>query len=414
MGAKFTPSVANLYMAKWEAERGLGDGFGDIRLYKRFIDDLLIIWSGNMESLMRLLESMNNNDRSITLTWDISRDRIHFLDLEIFKTVSGIETKSFFKVTDRNSYIPTSSCHHRPWLDNIPRGQYMRMRRNCTRDVDFETQSDRLSAMFSDKGYGNEFLKKERDKVRHLNREDLLRDRIGTRDDDDNGSTSVILDYNLQSKEVEKIINKYWDVLKQDVHLRDTLPNKPNIVYKRAPSLRDKLVHNVVEPPLSRPKMFWDLKGFYGCGRCYTCIRVPTNTKRVKEFQHPHTNHIYTIRDFISCNTVGVVYAVKCPCDFLYIGRTTRALKDRMEEHVRNIRKGFDKHYLSIHFKEVHNKSTVGMRFWGIEAPKKHWRGSIYTREISKRESWWIHQLGSLFPGGLNKEFDLRCFLSNF
>lgn len=95
MGAKFAPSVANLYMAKWEAEQGLGDGFGDIRLYKRFIDDLLIIWSGNMESLMRLLESMNNNDRSIKLTWDISRDRIHFL--EIFKTVSGIEMKSFFK-----------------------------------------------------------------------------------------------------------------------------------------------------------------------------------------------------------------------------------------------------------------------------------------------------------------------------
>lgn len=54
------------------------------------------------------------------------------------------------------------------------------------------------------------------------------------------------------------------------------------------------------------------------------------------------------------------------------------------------------------------------MQFWGTEAPKCHWRGSNHVGEISKRESWWIHQLGSLAPGGLNKEFDLKCFLSNY
>lgn len=165
--------------------------------------------------------------------------------------------------------------------------------------------------------------------------------------------------YHKESKEVEKIIRKYWNVLKQDIHLRGSLSDKPKIIYKRAPSLCDKLVHNVVEPPLPKPKRFCDLKGFYGCERCYSCIRVPTNNKRVKEFHNPHTDQVYTIRDFISCNTVGVVYVVKCPCDFMYVGRTTRALKDRMEEHVRNIRKGFDKHYLSVHFKEVHCRNAI-------------------------------------------------------
>lgn len=85
-----------------------------------------------------------------------------------------------------------------------------------------------------------------------------------------------------------------------------------------------------------------------------------------------------------------------------------------MEEHVKNINKGFDKCFLSIHFRDVHSISTAGMQFWGIEAPKRHWRGSNFVKEISKRESWWIHQLGSLAPGGLNKEFDLKCFLSNY
>lgn len=153
MGAKYAPSVANLYMAKWEAEGVLGDEHLDIMLYKRFTDDLLIIWKGSMESLMGLLESMNTNDRNISLTWNISRDNIHFLDLEIRNTERGIETKSFFKATDRNLYIPITSCHFRPWLDNISRGQFMRMWKNCTQDGDFEAQADTLSRMFRDKGY---------------------------------------------------------------------------------------------------------------------------------------------------------------------------------------------------------------------------------------------------------------------
>lgn len=160
--------------------------------------------------------------------------------------------------------------------------------------------------------------------------------------------------------------------------------------------------------------MFWDLKGFYGCGRCYSCIRVPDNNKRVKDFSDPRTNQSYIIRDFISCDTIGVVYALKCPCNLIYVGSTTRALKDCLEEHVRNIRKGSDKHHLYVHLKKMHNQSTAGMKFWGIEAPKCHWRTSNFVREISKGQSWWIQQLGSLLPGGLNREFDLKCFLSNF
>lgn len=160
--------------------------------------------------------------------------------------------------------------------------------------------------------------------------------------------------------------------MKQDVHLKGRLSEKPRIVYKRAPNLSDKLVHNIVKPPPPKPKMFWDINVFYDCGRCYSCIRVPNNIKKVKSFVNPQSNQTHAIEDFISCDTVGVVYAVKFPWNIIYVGRTIRVLKDRMEEHVRNIRKGFDKHFLSIHFRDVHNKSTVGMQFWGIEALKHH------------------------------------------
>lgn len=268
--------------------------------------------------------------------------------------------------------------------------------------------------MFLEKGYQKEFLEKEKSEVGRMSREDLLRDGTRVTDNDKNEGINVVLDYSVQSHEVRRIICKYWSVLKQDIHLKDVLPDKPKIVFKRAPNLRFRLVHNVVDSPPPKPKMFLDLEGFYSCGRCYSCIRIPDNTRRVKEFSNPRNDLSYKIRDFISCDTVGVVYALKCPCNLIYVGHTTRALKDRIEEHVRHIRNGSDKHNLYVHFKRMHNQSTAGMKFWGIEVPKRHWRGSNFIREISKRESWWIYQLESLVPGGLNREFDLRCFLSNY
>lgn len=55
-------------------------------LYKRFIDDLIMVWYGNEVDLGSLLSSMNTNDQSIRLTWDISTTQVHFLDLEISNT----------------------------------------------------------------------------------------------------------------------------------------------------------------------------------------------------------------------------------------------------------------------------------------------------------------------------------------
>lgn len=105
---------------------------------------------------------MNDNDQNINLTWNINIDMVHFLDLEIRNTQRGIETRTYFKATDRNSYIPTMSCHFRPWMDNIPRGQYMRIKKNCTQKADFELQSQLLTNMFKQKGNRDDFLEKEK------------------------------------------------------------------------------------------------------------------------------------------------------------------------------------------------------------------------------------------------------------
>lgn len=51
------------------------------------------------------------------------------------------------------SYLLVNSGHNLPWLRNIPKGQLMRVRRNCTYDSDFLILSQVIEEKFIQKGY---------------------------------------------------------------------------------------------------------------------------------------------------------------------------------------------------------------------------------------------------------------------
>lgn len=75
---------------------------------------------------------------------------------------------------------------------------------------------------------------------------------------------AFITGFNNQYQQLQHIIKKYWPILKEDRTLSKTLPKKPRFIYRRAPTLRHHLVHNVIDPP--KPvKIFPELKGFYKC-----------------------------------------------------------------------------------------------------------------------------------------------------
>lgn len=123
MGAKYAPSVANIFMARWEEEAIYSNVPENLILYKRFIDDCIVIWKGEETSLIQMFDRLNENQKNIKLAYEISDRVVHFLDLEIQIEKGLISTKTFFKPVERNSYIPTDSCHHEPWLINTRKGR---------------------------------------------------------------------------------------------------------------------------------------------------------------------------------------------------------------------------------------------------------------------------------------------------
>lgn len=411
MGAKFAPSVANAFMAQWEDSSVHTNTPPQLMLYKRYIDDLIIIWNGDRTTLEEFLDQLNTNDRNIALQWNIHEQHIDFLDLDIRIEGEKILTKTHFKSVDRNSYLSTNSCHFKHWLYNIPKGQLIRIKRNCTIEEDYKDQAHILKERFMKKGYSEMSLNNQINEVNHLSRNRML-ETTTKRQTAFPEVPQIILDFNAQHKEVEKLFKKHWHILKADKHLNAVLPEKPKFIYKRAPTIRDKVVKNVIEPPPRNLFTFFSGTGFYPCKHCYACNHA--QKQRKTDFQATTTGQTFTIKDFIGCNTEGVIYVLQCTCKLQYVGRTKRALKTRVKEHIRNIIKGYPKHSVSKHFLNTHNKDPSQLQFWGIEKYKKSWRGEHKIRTISQKESRWIYTLKTLTPRGMNVEFDLNCFLSNF
>lgn len=168
MGAKFAPSIANLFMGEWEDKEVFHERRPELLFYRRYIDDLQLLWAGSESSLKEYLDHLNDNTHNIKLTSQWSLKQIHFLDLNIFRVENRLQTKVFFKPTDRNSFLPTHSGHHPLWLKNVPKGQMMRVRRNCSTLEDFDQQSSVLKKRFEDKGYKPQHLDSIVEEIRAL------------------------------------------------------------------------------------------------------------------------------------------------------------------------------------------------------------------------------------------------------
>lgn len=145
MGANFAPSYANLTMGFWEASYiELNNPYAShIVFYGRYIDDI-IIWDGPEPLFLEFLSHCNDNEHGLTFTSEHHPLQLAFLDLLLFHEDGKILAKNYAKPTAGNSFLHHQSCHHPRWISNIPKSQFCRLRRNCTRQLDYITEGSLL------------------------------------------------------------------------------------------------------------------------------------------------------------------------------------------------------------------------------------------------------------------------------
>lgn len=112
-----------------------------IESWTRFIDDVLVVWSGTGEQFEDFLIYINNNEINMAFTGTFGGVCVQFLDVQIEIQHDRIVTKGFRKETATNLLLHHNSYHPVHVKRLLPYGQFLRLRRiNREYDVFLEQE----------------------------------------------------------------------------------------------------------------------------------------------------------------------------------------------------------------------------------------------------------------------------------
>jgi hypothetical protein len=154
MGTPMAPAIANIFMG-WLEDRLLNTSPIPIdpQFWRRFIDDIVMLWLHGEDKLKEFLAWLNTQHHSIKFTSNYGRTNIPYLDVSISIVDGKLTTDVHTKPTDAHMYLPFHSCHPRHCLRGIPYGQCIRLRRICSEDDVFQHRTQELKERLVKRGY---------------------------------------------------------------------------------------------------------------------------------------------------------------------------------------------------------------------------------------------------------------------
>lgn len=198
------------------------------------------------------------------------------------------------------------------------------IRRNCTEIQDFQEAAKHLTQWIRARGYPKNSISKAHDFAKKSEWENLLQPKPRGKD----VNIKIVIQFNNQWGEVYRLFKSNWHLLFQDSRISNYITDKPQIVARRVPYLKDKLV----ESHFRRQKSGDPRKrivGTYAYGHCNICQWMIGK----EVFGYPQNGKVFKLRNFINCRTRNVVYALICPCNKIYVGQTTQEIRKRVQRH---------------------------------------------------------------------------------
>lgn len=112
MGSPLSPLMADVFMDHFESQHIVGNA--DILYYFRYVDDLILCWTGSMSQLDDFINDLNNKHPKIKFKKELEQNNsLNFLDLTISKVNNKHQFQIFRKPTHTDIVIPACSTH--PW-----------------------------------------------------------------------------------------------------------------------------------------------------------------------------------------------------------------------------------------------------------------------------------------------------------
>ncbi|XP_069624016.1 uncharacterized protein [Ranitomeya imitator] len=363
--------------------------------------------------LMQLVEDLVIPDGTLLVTMDVESlytsivhqadQTIEFLDIRLSIEQSSIVCTLYRKPTSTNSLLHYTSFHPQHLKNGIPKGQFLRLKRNCSKETEFVQQSRDLSERFKRRGYPQKNISRAYQYARQQDRKNLFQKKVR----DSSRPLSLITTFNNQWSDIRHVLERNWGILMSDTRTIPFISSSPCLVARRARNLKDNLCHSHYQRPVTKLKGGKRTFGSYPCGNCNICqfmIAQDGFSVSTLSFQ-------IQPKEFFTCRSRNLVYAIFCDCPKIYVGQTTQEIRRRMQQHLSNIstaKRDRDRSKtltsVAAHFLDRHHGKTSSFKVMGLESVKMNIRGGDIHNHLLRCETKWIYELQSLAPKGLNEE----------
>ena len=122
-------------------------------LYGRYISDCIGAISSGREELDQFITSVNSFHQALKYTCEISETSLAFLDIKVSISGNVLCTSVHYKPTDSHSYLLYSSSDQTHVKNSLPYFQFLRLRRLCSDDSDFSSNSEEMCQFFEKCAY---------------------------------------------------------------------------------------------------------------------------------------------------------------------------------------------------------------------------------------------------------------------
>ena len=338
-GGKHSVPIANILLSyillnKLRSDRDFNEMFqNNLCIWKRFVDDGSGIIKGGIEAFMHFFTCLNEhfNKFDLELTCDtdthhiaISNNQttvtekelksVNFLDIELFKTDDNIETREYRKETSSISYLKYSSAHPRHTFAGIVKSQLYRIRRLCSRQVDYEQSVADLKIRCLNSNYPLRM-------VDSILEGSLALERVLVK--------PVLEVQKTQAHELRLVVlagTRYVAEFSDFARRMNSILNSSSIkvtVVKSTSLSISQVLYNNSNPPIVHPCVSIN---------CFICNN--SMNKHNGSVTSTTSNKSYRINTHLSCDNGGI-YVTTGGCRGQYSGKTTTPYSNRTLEHFR-------------------------------------------------------------------------------
>ena len=363
-------------------------------IVRRFIDDIMMIYTGNLEAAETIKNTMAEKfaQEGLKLTFrhahsESSIKEVEFLDvnhvIDSSDTV-GFYTTDFIKPTAiERVFLHGSSYHPISTFKSILKGECLRMRRLNERNEDFIESLERLRK----KAMKSNFPRNLTNRI--TNTASTWKHRFPP-------------SANEREEQKPKIIpwaTAHPKLLQPSDRQRQLKPSA-TITFKKPSNLSTHLIHFRKLCHESKPIPNDTEPKSMGCGKCSLCGswgKYKVNMVReCSTVYNKSTNKQYDLQKKLNCRNYGI-YAACCNlCPAVYVGQTVTPFKDRWNGHrnawnsknldvdnERNDKAALLKHYKNCHNNHMQKNNSISSAWQVIflEEPS--------APTLDKRETHW-------------------------